>query len=645
MFTPEEKQKVRDATDLVALVGETVQLRQMGREFWGCCPFHHEKSPSFHVKPEGMFWKCFGCGKGGDCFDFVMERDHLEFPEAVRYLADRAGITLSDDGEPVGRPRGSSDKKRLFDAVEEAAVFYHRYLTRVRGAGPDAARAYLAKRGFGSSVSQRWTLGYAPGGGALVRHLTEKGFTAREMTEANLAVRRGGGALQDCFYNRVMFTIRDERGRAVGLGGRVLDDAKPKYLNSSETPIFHKGATLFALDVAKSHITATMEAVVMEGYTDVISSHEAGICNAVAPLGTAFRLRHVKLLSRFLTAAGERVSQGRIVCLFDGDEAGLRAAERAMQFVGSTTAGMYCVVLPDGKDPAEFIEAYGGEALREQIANPQPLVRFVVDRHLDRFDIATPEGRVLALADVVVAMAPIKGTPLSDEYVEYVAGRLLADPSTVRSALAATRWVPPRDEVEDEPAVGDAPSPSRQPGLPGGGPGLAPVGAPTAGTAPGGSGRPKLLPEDERMLRIECEVLSAMASSADDARLFADRIAQISWLDPDHEAIAWAILATPEGSGVSDVLTAAEAVCPDAAAVLADGFAVPSGEPAPADRTLDILLDDLEIRSIRRRIEQGRSELRHASPFDPGAYDSLFRELSDLQRRLKELESKVRTLH
>ena len=641
MFTPEDKQKVREATDLVALVGETVQLRQMGREFWGCCPFHHEKSPSFHVKPEGMFWKCFGCGKGGDCFDFVMERDHLEFVDAVRYLADRAGIMLSDDGESYGRSRSSSDKKRLFEAVEEAAGFYHRYLTRVRGAGADAARAYLARRGFGSAVSQRWTLGYAPGGGALVRYLTERGFTAREMTEANLAVRRGG-SLQDCFHNRVMFTIRDERGRAVGLGGRVLDDSKPKYLNSSETPIFHKGSTLFALDVAKSHITASMEAVVMEGYTDVISSHEAGICNAVAPLGTAFRLQHVKLLSRFLTAAGERVTQGRIVCLFDGDEAGLRAAERAMQFVGSTTAGMYCVVLPDGKDPAEFIEAYGGEALKEQIANPQPLVRFVIDRHLDRFDIATPEGRVLALADVVTAMAPIKGTPLSDEYVEYVAGRLLADPSTVRSALAATRWVPPRDDPEDEsPAVApDAPSASRQPGLPGEGQGFAPAGA-----TPGGNARPRLLPEDERMLRIECEVLSAMASSADAARAFADRIAQISWLDPDHEAIAWAILATPEGSSVSDVLTAAEAVCPDAASILADGFAVPAGEPAPADRTLDILLDDLEIRSLRRRIEQGRAELRHASPLDPGGYDALFCELTDLQRRLKELESKVRTLH
>lgn len=644
MFTPEEKQKVREATDLVSLVGETVALRQRGRDLWGCCPFHHEKSPSFHVMPDRGFWKCFSCGKGGDCFDFVMERDHLEFPEAVRALAERAGIELSDAGEPRRLQGSGVAKKRLYEAVEEAVAFYHLQLTRVRSQGADAARAYLGRRGFGSAVADRWDLGYAPGSSMLVRHLSAKGFTAREMLDANLAVRRDGAVLQDRFYNRVIFPIRDERGRAVGLGGRVLDDSKPKYLNTAETPIFHKGSSLFALHAAKSHITARMEAVVMEGYTDVIASHEAGIANAVAPLGTAFRPRHVKILSRFLTAAGERVSRGRIVCLFDGDEAGLKAAERALQYVGMTTAGMFCVVLPDGKDPAEFLASDGVDALRARIADPQPLVRFVIDRHLDAFDVATPEQRALALADVVEAMAPLKGTALADEYVEYVAARLLADVSTVRGALAQVRWVPPRDDEDLGDGYGAA---VRQTSGAGAGQGSLAWDGPASedpDTRSFAPHRVKLLPGDERMIKIEREVLSAMAADADGARPFAERIAHISWADPDHEAIAWSILASPEQSSVQDVLTAAEEACPRAAQILADGVGSLDTEPVSTERTLGILLDDLEMRGIRRKIEQGRSLLRTSDASDAQAYDALFTEITELQRRLRELESKVRTL-
>ena len=450
MFTPEEKQKVREATDLVQLVGETVALRQRGHDMWGCCPFHHEKSPSFHVMPDRGFWKCFSCGKGGDCFNFVMERDHVEFPEAVRILADRAGIVLSDDGSSYKRDPNATQKGRLYEVVQAAAEFYHAQLTRSRTPAAAAARDYLGHRGFGSAVAQNWTLGYAPGMGALSRHLSSLGFSPREMVDANLAIRRDDGTLADRFYNRVMFLIRDERGRAVGFGGRVLDDSKPKYLNTSDTAVFHKKANLFALERAKASITANLEAIVMEGYTDVISSHEAGITNCVAPLGTSFTSQQVKMLSRYLTPAGERLSRGRIVCLFDGDEAGLKAAERAMQYVTTTTAGMYCVVLPGGMDPAEYIAAQGVQAMRDRIAERVPLVRFVIDRHLDRFDISTPEARALALADVVGAMGPIKGSVLADEYVDYVAGRLLADVSTVRAALANVRWVAPREDDSDE---------------------------------------------------------------------------------------------------------------------------------------------------------------------------------------------------
>ena len=629
MFTPEEKQKVREATDLVQLVGETVALRQRGHDMWGCCPFHHEKSPSFHVMPDRGFWKCFSCGKGGDCFNFVMERDHVEFPEAVRILADRAGIVLSDDGSSYKRDPNATQKGRLYEVVQAAAEFYHAQLTRSRTPAAAAARDYLGHRGFGSAVAQNWTLGYAPGMGALSRHLSSLGFSPREMVDANLAIRRDDGTLADRFYNRVMFLIRDERGRAVGFGGRVLDDSKPKYLNTSDTAVFHKKANLFALERAKASITANLEAIVMEGYTDVISSHEAGITNCVAPLGTSFTSQQVKMLSRYLTPAGERLSRGRIVCLFDGDEAGLKAAERAMQYVTTTTAGMYCVVLPGGMDPAEYIAAQGVQAMRDRIAERVPLVRFVIDRHLDRFDISTPEARALALADVVGAMGPIKGSVLADEYVDYVAGRLLADASTVRAALANVRWVAPREDDSDEAPLISVrqqsfvvrdPEPSYKHVQP------APV--------------VPLLPEDARALQLERELLSALAADVRVAKCYADRVAQLTWRDPSHEAIAWAIMAVQDDATPLQVLDDAEAVCPGAAQILASG-----AREIEADKSacaVEVLLDDIEARELRRAIEAGRSELRTIDPQDTTTLRDKMAALSDLQQRLMQLEDRRR---
>lgn len=629
MFTPEEKLKVREATDLVGLVGETVALRSRGRDLWGCCPFHHEKSPSFHVMPDRGFWKCFSCGKGGDCFTFVMERDHVEFPDAVRILADRAGIALSDDGSSYRKDPNATQRTRVFEVVQAAAEFFHRELTRSRTSAAGAARAYLAGRGFGSAVAQSWTLGYAPGSGQLCRYLTSQGFTAREMVDANLAVRRPDGSLADRFYNRVMFPIHDERGRFVGFGGRVLDDSKPKYLNTSDTAAFHKKANLFALDRAKASITANMEAIVMEGYTDVISSHEAGITNCVAPLGTSFTSQQVKMLSRYLTPAGERLSRGRIVCLFDGDEAGLKAAERAMQFVTTTTASMYCVVIPGGADPAEYIAANGAQALRDRIAERVPLVRFVIDRHFDRLDVSTPENRSIALADVVNAMGPIKGSVLADDYIDYVAGRLMADPSTVRSALANVRWTPPRDEDEFDDG---SPARGQQVKLA--------LGASESRPEPAAPPAVRLLPEDVRALQRERELLSALSSNVAVAKTFADRVAQLAWRDPSHEAIAWAILASEDGATPMQVLTDAEAVCPGAAQILATGAHEVADERV--GDAVDLILDEMEADDLRRRIEAGKAFLRSLGNDDSEESRQALAQYSQLQNRLSELEEKRR---
>lgn len=636
MDREEEKEKVREAIDLAALIGETVVLRPRGQELWGCCPFHHEKSPSFHVRPQLGTWKCFGCGKGGDCFTFVMERDNVDFRDALRTLANRAGIELTQDVE-YDRKRGSTSKRaRLREAVAAAEEFFHLQLTRVRGEGPDRARAYLAGRGMGLDVARAWGLGYAPGSGALVAELTRRGFTPRELVDARLAVERGG-RLRDFFYDRVMIPIRDDAGHTVAFGGRILQGEGPKYVNSPDSALYHKSKTVFALDRAKSHITARSEAIVVEGYFDAIAMHRAGFENAVAPCGTAFPLAQLAAIAKFLPQTDTKLARGRVVFFQDADDAGLKASERALQHVSATTAALYRAVLPEAKDPDEYLREHSAEELRAVLDAPVPLARFVVDRHIERFDTSSPEGRAVALADVAQAMGPLKGTSLADDYVQYVAGRLMVDVSTVKGALAQVRWVPPRSFDEDEEGEGEGfPLPAvRQPSL--SDDAYAPR---SAAPAP----RPRLLPDDARMVRVEHEVLSLVAANVDAAREFADRVAGIVWADPRDEAMAWALLSTPEGITPLQALSAAEAVVPEAAEIIADGDVALMDE-TDEGRALSILLDDLEIRSLRRQIDQGRGRLKVAdAAADPEGFNDLFTELTDLQRRLQELESRIRSI-
>lgn len=624
-MSQEDKDRVREATDLVALVGETVLLQPRGGEFWGCCPFHHEKSPSFHVIPSQQRWKCFGCGKGGDCFQFVMERDNVDFPDALRTLADRAGIELAQDVSYARRRGSGSRRARLFEALEAAQRFYNAQLTRVRGSGPDRARAYLGGRGMGLEVAQRWGLGYAPGSGSLTSELLRQGFTRQELLDAKLATDKGG-KLRDFFFDRVVIPIRDESGRTCAFGGRILAGDGPKYVNSPESAVYNKSKTVFALDRAKGSVTASGEVVVVEGYFDAISMHEAGIKNVVAPCGTALTPQQVKAFSRFLSPAGDRMARGRVVFFQDADEAGLKASERAFQYTTFTTASLYRSVLPEGKDPDEYLREHTADELRGVLAAAEPLARFVIDRHLEACDVTTPEGRALALSDVAQAMGPIKGTSLADDYASYVAGRLGVDPQTVKAALAQVRWAPQRVDADDE-------GPTRP----------AQLVVDARAEAPRRTA-PVLLPDDARTVRVEREVLSTMAACVDEARPFAERVAQLTWADPRDEAMAWALLATPEGTTPLQALSAAEAVVPEAAQILADGDAALSGEP-DSTRALEILLDDLEMRSVRRRIDEGRGRLKVTDAgADPEAFNELFSELTALQRRLKDLEERMRAV-
>lgn len=619
MITDEDKERVRQATDFVTLVSETVELKPRGQDYWGCCPFHQEKSPSFKINPSTGLWHCFGaCSEGGDVFSYVMKRENLDFPDAIRYLADKAGITLSEEAHVSKGPR----KNRLIECLTEAEKYFHSMLMRGRGEGPEAARAYLSGRGFGAGVCKRWKLGYAPGRGALVAHLRKCGFTTQEMVAANLAVERNG-RISDWFYDRVMFPIHDEQGRTIAFGGRITKKVEnaPKYLNTRDTTVFNKGKHLFAYDVAKETIAAQSEAIICEGYTDVIAMHEAGFTNTVAALGTAFTSEHVKLIDR------QRARE--IICMFDGDAAGQHAAARAIKFIDKTTAAFLCVVLPNNQDPMEFLAESGAEKLRPILDSARPLMDFVFDATSAEFDLSVPGGRVKALEALASLLAPLKTSVLLSEYALRVADLLHIDAEEAKRAIKSapiqddasnfrtlksarkqsqktsyntsnnlTYTKSPvyaegfsYDEVPpyDEASTYDVPADVRVP-----------------------SGPQGLSAEDRRQVNSELELLSAMATNLSLVREYQDRIADFVWADARHQTMAWAMLATPEGATPAQVVAAAEAVEPNAAAILSSGRVISEGN-SDTRRSLEFIVDTVDYYSVQRKLREIRSNLRSGS--------------------------------
>ncbi|MCR4871771.1 MAG: DNA primase, partial [Atopobiaceae bacterium] len=533
---------------------------------------------------------------------YIRKRDNLEFADAVRALAEKAGIEISEDARGSQGPK----RNRLIEALTEAESFYHTQLMRGKSEGAASARSYLSGRGFGSAICKKWGLGYAPGRGALVAHLRSKGFTPAEINAANLSVERSR-RLADRFYERAMFPIHDDQGRTIAFGGRVLGKGEPKYLNSSETPVFHKSKNLYALDRAKERITATGTAIICEGYTDVISLHEAGFSNAVAALGTALTLDHIRVLARY------RVD--RIICLFDGDAAGQHAAERTVQFIDKTEANLLCVVLPNGQDPAEFLAAHSAEELQAQLDAARPLIDFVIDARLDKFDLSTPGRRVKALESVVEVLAPLKRSVLIDELATKVAYRLPGiEVATVKAAIREKAVPKGADETSApqlEPAPAAEPEPAYEP----------------------------LSVSERRQLRLERELLSLVARYPEELRGMAQRMTSVTWADARHETILWAMLSTPEGTAPKDMVAAALSVDPDAAQILSEG----GGSSASVDaiQRAGSLLDSLELSSAKRRLMVVRGQLHAGSSLDDASLKALFEEATSLQRRINELNELI----
>ncbi|WP_326795778.1 DNA primase [Streptomyces sp. NBC_01808] len=411
---------VRNAVPIDAVVSEYLQLRPGGGgNLKGLCPFHDEKSPSFHVSPAKGLYHCFGCQEGGDTVDFVMKVEHLSFSETIERLAAQAGITLryEEGGYTPGRQQG--ERTRLLEAHKVAAQYYAEQLG---SAEAEIGRGFLAERGFDQAAAERFGVGYAPAGwDHLTRFLRGRGFTDKELTLSGLSQDGRRGPI-DRFRGRLMWPIRDITGEVVGFGARRLreDDNGPKYLNTPETPIYRKSQVLYGIDLAKRDIGKQGRAVVVEGYTDVMACHLSGVTTAIATCGTAFGGEHVKILRRVLTDN----SRSEVVFTFDGDAAGQKAALRAFEDDQKFAARTSIAVSPGGMDPCDLRLAKGDEAVRQLIEERSPLFGFAIRSFVTQHNLETAEGRSAALEQAAPVVARIKDVAIRHEYAVQLAGML-----------------------------------------------------------------------------------------------------------------------------------------------------------------------------------------------------------------------------
>ncbi len=443
----DDLERVRDATDLVELAGGYVTLRKAGKNYKGLCPFHQEKTPSFIVFPETQTFHCFGCGAGGDAIGFLMRVENLSFREALERLAERAGITLTP-----ARPSDAEQDARLLRLAElnaRAAAWYSHVLWNTAYGEP--GRRLLEQRGVDRDTAERFQLGFAPESrDALLGHLTRQGATPDELVEVGLTGRRDDGSLYDRFRSRLMFPIRDRDGRVIGFGGRALGDAQPKYLNSPQTPLFDKSASLYAIDLALEHIRRTRQVIVVEGYMDAITAHQFGYPNVVASMGTALTERQVRLVRRFVD---------RIVLALDADAAGQAATLRGLDVLRESLAepvrpapdpqqlvrfertlrvDLQVAPLPEGKDPDELIRR-NREVWEQAIRQPVPLLDFYLDALIGPGPPADPRAKSQLLQRIGPLLYEIGDRVVQEHYIREVARRLQVREEIVRRIPRAVR--------------------------------------------------------------------------------------------------------------------------------------------------------------------------------------------------------------
>ena len=597
---------VRERARIDEIVRDYVSLKSAGGgSLKGLCPFHEERSPSFHVTPARGMWYCFGCGEGGDVLNFLQKIDHMSFAESVEKLAGRTGVELRyvEGGAAINRQQGQ--RTRLVEAHKVASDFY-----RLQLSSPEAqtGREFLTGRGFDAEACAHFGVGYAPKGwDALTNHLRQKAFTDAELLAGGL-VSQGNRGVYDRFRGRLVWPIRDLSGDVIGFGARKLydDDDGPKYLNTPETPLYKKSQVLYGIDLARRQIAKQQQAVIVEGYTDVMACHLAGVTTAVATCGTSFGAEHIKVLRRLLMDDDQM--RGHVIFTFDGDAAGQKAALRAFEEDQRFVSQTFVAVEKSGLDPCELRQAHGDAAVRELVESQTPLFEFAIRSILAGYNLETAEGRVGALQEASPLVARIKDPSLRPEYSRMLAGWLGIDVDDVRRSV--------------ERALRTKPAPARP--------------AASSGDAlPTPPPRPTVNARRDPGLTVEREALKAALQQPAAVSAWYESVEESSFTHPSGLAVHAAIIAAGSPSadvtGLSWVDAVLEAAGDDDVRGLVRELSV---EPMPASAGQDaryavgVIARLLEIDASRQITElKGRMQRTDAGSLE---YQALFAELMAL---------------
>lgn len=588
-ISDQDMEELRRKASLADVAADYMRLRKSGPRLVARCPFHSEKTPSFTIDPAKNLYHCFGCSKGGDVFSLLMELEGLSFIEAAERLAGRFGVEIHYEQMSASERAASGRRGRLIEAHREAVAHYQRALFAPEGT---EVREYLKGRGFSKQTVDDFQLGFSPRRrDDLARHLLRKGFREDELVEAGLALRSDAGPLIDRFRGRVMFPIHDLTGNPVGFGARRLADAGdgPKYLNSAESPIYKKGSVLYALDRAKAEIVRSGRVIIVEGYTDVMALHQAGVREAIATCGTAFAADHFGVLRRFTDVA---------VFAFDSDEAGQAAADRSFEQVQESEVDARILVVPQGKDPAEFVADQGGEAFRALAEGAEPLFRYRLEREIVKFvprgadpaQAISPERRPKAVLAAIPILLRIRREDVRNAYASHLAQRLAIDPAVVFHELAqvsASRRVDVRASER------------------------------------------RLTPQ----ARKEREAIKIALQYPDMARPYFDELGEDDFSVPAHR-VTWAairkgirdpnvIASSAPDARTREVITALHVEAPEG---------VEPGAESISQRLAEEIFSRMKEFAIARKIEQARGELQRMNPEkDRATYDAKFRELVALE--------------
>ena len=636
LIRPEDVQAVKERSSIEDVVREHVTLRPGGTgSLKGLCPFHDEKTPSFTIRPAMGTYHCFGCGESGDVISFVQKVEHLTFADTIERLAAGLGMELRRT-EGTGRSEMSlSGRSRLIEAHRVAQEFYEEHLRDVGNQRARVARDFLRSRDFNGEAATRFGVGFAPMGfDELSRHLRGKGFTEDELVTSGLA-GRGQRGLYDRFRGRRVWPIRNAAGDTVGFGARRLfddDRIEAKYLNTAETPIYKKSQVLYGLDLARKAMAKERQAVIVEGYTDVMAAHLSGVETAVATCGTAFGVDHIKILRRIVRDE-EGMSPARVVFTFDGDAAGQKAAMKAFSEDQRWAAQSYVAVAPDGMDPCDLRKAKGPAAVQALVADATPMFEFAVRTTLARFDLTGPEGRVAAARAVAPMVATVRDPGLRPEYTREVAGWLGIDITQMQAEVArAARSPRPTQGARPDQAAG------AYPGGPEGG-GSPTIGAPDL--------RDPIVHAERQLLQVLIQYPGMVDPGA---------IAEIplqAFVAPAHRAVFDAVRsatydpARPLTAWLEQIRTAAPIVVHDYLSELAVAdlpSALDTNTGRPQRRYVEALLARVHEVALTRSISDLMVRVRQVDTGgveDPEQTRDLYAELQTLQRRLATLRESM----